>query len=262
MAIEITCPSCQRRLRVPDDLLGKLVKCPSCADTFRAAASEPAPAAPPAHEEEPAPPINAQGEIIRGDVPPRSARPDRDREDDEYADRGPRRRGRDREDREEHEDRGSRRSRRRRDDDDEDYPRWDGREAARNQVAGPAIGLMANGIISILLGLFYIGMGVFMAVVASSAAASAPPPPGGGPSTAEPIMVGVMYGGMGLFIIAYACVILYGAIKLKRLESFGLAMTASIMSIVPCGQCWLLGIPFGIWALVVINRPEVKEAFR
>ncbi len=32
----IACPRCQRKLRVPDDLLGKSVKCPGCAEPFMA----------------------------------------------------------------------------------------------------------------------------------------------------------------------------------------------------------------------------------
>ncbi len=41
---EVTsCPQCQRKLRVPDELLGKKVKCPGCGLTFTAAADAPAP---------------------------------------------------------------------------------------------------------------------------------------------------------------------------------------------------------------------------
>ena len=41
---EVTsCPSCARQLRVPDSLLGKAVKCPSCGTTFTAGGSVPAP---------------------------------------------------------------------------------------------------------------------------------------------------------------------------------------------------------------------------
>jgi hypothetical protein len=39
----VPCPSCRRELRVPDQLIGKLVKCPACATTFTAGASEPSP---------------------------------------------------------------------------------------------------------------------------------------------------------------------------------------------------------------------------
>jgi predicted Zn finger-like uncharacterized protein len=55
MAIVVRCPSCGRQLRVPDDLLGTRVQCPSCNSTFDAVApadggniqAVPAPAAAP-----------------------------------------------------------------------------------------------------------------------------------------------------------------------------------------------------------------------
>lgn len=40
MPIQIACPSCARELRVPDGLIGKQVRCPSCQTTFTAQASE------------------------------------------------------------------------------------------------------------------------------------------------------------------------------------------------------------------------------
>ena len=32
----VSCPDCDRKLRVPDNLLGKKVKCPSCGNMFTA----------------------------------------------------------------------------------------------------------------------------------------------------------------------------------------------------------------------------------
>src|SRR5262245_44196076 len=52
MPIQVTCPACGRTLRVPDNLLGQRVKCPSCFEQF-AAASGPTPPPPPT---EPSPP--------------------------------------------------------------------------------------------------------------------------------------------------------------------------------------------------------------
>jgi predicted lysophospholipase L1 biosynthesis ABC-type transport system permease subunit len=56
--------------------------------------------------------------------------------------------------------------------------------------------------------------------------------------------------------------ILFGAIKMKRLESYGLAMAVSIIAMIPCfSPCCLIGLPIGIWAMVVLSKPEVKSAF-
>src|SRR5579859_831742 len=41
MPIQVSCPSCQRQLRVPDTLLGQRVKCPSCEATFDASEAPP-----------------------------------------------------------------------------------------------------------------------------------------------------------------------------------------------------------------------------
>ena len=38
MPLVVDCPSCQRKLRVPDELLGQRVQCPTCSTTFEAAA--------------------------------------------------------------------------------------------------------------------------------------------------------------------------------------------------------------------------------
>jgi hypothetical protein len=53
-----------------------------------------------------------------------------------------------------------------------------------------------------------------------------------------------------------------GALKMKNLQSYGLANTGAILALIPCcGPCFCLGIPLGIWALVVLRKPEVRAAF-
>ena len=41
----------------------------------------------------------------------------------------------------------------------------------------------------------------------------------------------------------------------------GLAIVGSIAAMLPCGPCCLLGIPFGIWSLVVLQNADVADAF-
>lgn len=66
----------------------------------------------------------------------------------------------------------------------------------------------------------------------------------------------------GVIAVLMAGLILFGALKMKKLESYGLAMAASIVAMIPCfSPCCLLGLPIGIWALVVLSKPEVKSAF-
>lgn len=79
---------------------------------------------------------------------------------------------------------------------------------------------------------------------------------------------GMMAQGIGAVIgaiVGLGCdsLVIVGALKMKKLESYGLAMTASIVAMLPCLSCGcLLGLPIGIWSLVVLNKPEVKSAFR
>lgn len=63
--------------------------------------------------------------------------------------------------------------------------------------------------------------------------------------------------------IATNIVMLTGALKMMKVQSWGLALAAAILVMLPCGSCCcFLGIPLGIWVIVLLNRPEVKAAFR
>lgn len=54
----------------------------------------------------------------------------------------------------------------------------------------------------------------------------------------------------------------FGAVRMMRLRSRGLALTASILSVIPCFSiCCLITMPIGIWGLVVLCKPEVKSQF-
>ena len=61
------------------------------------------------------------------------------------------------------------------------------------------------------------------------------------------------------FVIGVVMII--GALKMMRLESYRWAMTASILALLPCSPVSLLGLAAGIWSLVVLNRPRVIAAF-
>ena len=57
-------------------------------------------------------------------------------------------------------------------------------------------------------------------------------------------------------------VVVVGALSMIRLKGYRRAYAAAIFSVIPiCSPCYLLGIPFGIWALILLNRQEVKHRF-
>jgi len=123
------------------------------------------------------------------------------------------------------------------------------------KVQGPAIALMVMA--GLAMAAQVLGLIVNLAQMGGPGrrgpGANQPLPPG-----AEPVIY-IAAAGLGLLVSA---LIMIGAIKMKNLSSYGFAMTASILAMLPCSACCLLGIPFGIWSLVVLNDPDVKAAFR
>jgi len=125
-------------------------------------------------------------------------------------------------------------------------------------VSGPATALLVVGIIDIVLGvlgvLAYLGLGL----LAGGG--------GGGRAGADPdltiskaqIITGAFFSFAAIIV---GTLITMGAAKMKKLNSYGLAMTACILAMIPVVNCCLLGLPFGIWALVVLVKPEVKDSF-
>src|SRR5262249_36112238 len=80
MPIQISCPSCGRQLRVPDNLVGQMVKCPSCQNTFTASVEEPpGGGAREEFQERARPPPPRPPERERPTRPPRDDFDDRDR---------------------------------------------------------------------------------------------------------------------------------------------------------------------------------------
>ena len=68
-----------------------------------------------------------------------------------------------------------------------------------------------------------------------------------------------------LLILAANGLVIFGALKMRSLESYALAMVAAVVATIPCcftGCCCITSMPAGIFALVVLMRPEVKAAFR
>lgn len=63
---------------------------------------------------------------------------------------------------------------------------------------------------------------------------------------------------LGLAICAF---VIWAGIQMKALKGWQLCLAGSIAVMIPCFGCYLTGIPLGIWALVVLMKPEVKAAF-
>jgi hypothetical protein len=67
------------------------------------------------------------------------------------------------------------------------------------------------------------------------------------------------YVGMVVGVMANA-VMIFGALEMLKGGSYGWSMTAAIMVMLPCSVCCCVGLAPGIWAVVVLNKPEVKNS--
>ena len=134
-----------------------------------------------------------------------------------------------------------------------------GRDAALQLVKGPAIGLKVTAIVGLVL----IAVGLVINVLALSGFHI------GLQRIYDPQMqklINTLGGGLGIVrdIIGgvMGVIVLIGAAKMQKLQNYQFALTASIVAMVPCiSPCCVFGLPFGIWALVVLNKPEVKSQF-
>jgi len=132
----------------------------------------------------------------------------------------------------------------------------------KTQVSPPSIGLLITGIIgalsslgtliSLIIGISFLSMPRFYSEI-----------PDDFPVNIEELFQGSFAIGSSFVGILVAGLIIFAALKMKDLEQWGLALTASILAIIPClSPCCIIGLPIGIWCLVVLTKPEVKNAFR
>ena len=211
MPIQVNCPSCGQSLRVPDELLGRNVRCPQCQTTFEAAG-----AAETAAEESP-----SFEQWQTSETPPPSSH-----------------------------------------------------ERARQAIMIPAILLLVVGILGVLLSGYYLFTGLFLGqnpdLVRQQMKVSLEMqgkkveelrPEERQMVEAISGWIGPGYTIAGLVGIPLSLLVVFGSIQMLRLRMRGLAVTASVVAMLPYSCCCVLGLPIGIWSLMVLARPEVKAAF-
>ena len=68
--------------------------------------------------------------------------------------------------------------------------------------------------------------------------------------------------GMNLIALAAGVVIIYGANQMRKGRNWGISMAAAIIAMIPCvSPCCCLGLPVGIWAIIILIKEDVKQAF-
>ncbi|HET6575208.1 MAG TPA: hypothetical protein VFG68_16495 [Fimbriiglobus sp.] len=167
---------------------------------------------------------------------------------------------------------------------DEGRDRWDdpGRRGdnspeavirrAKGKVAGPAIGLIITGILSLLgvgIGLvqvLVVGLGAQFDAQRKKIDQDANMPAQQKAQMKDIIntyerVLKVALPPAYLIASVVGVLTIIGGVKMRSLRGRGLAMTGSILSMIPCTSgCCIVGLPVGIWALVALNNPDVKAA--
>ena len=123
------------------------------------------------------------------------------------------------------------------------------RQEAMRQAKAPAIGLIVTGALNwVVFTLVFIVLGLKTVAVGAMSH---------GTDITWAGMV-VLLAFLAMFLSGF---VVYAGLKMMRLECRGFALAASILAmVVSPGN--LIGLPIGIWALVVLLRPEVRKAFR
>jgi predicted Ser/Thr protein kinase len=143
------------------------------------------------------------------------------------------------------------------------------REAVRRRVRGPAGALGFAGLLTLLASLAVLLWAGWTLMRVVSAPKEKQTTTSGimtvtvTPKTDQlpsPAVLGLLLAGQALALGAGG-VTLLGAVALRRLEFYRFAVAGSALAMVPCSVAWPVGLPLGLWALAVLRRPEVRDAF-
>ena len=121
---------------------------------------------------------------------------------------------------------------------------------AATRVSAPAIGLLLAAGLSLAFNLFYL---LVVGIIGVAAVAD--------PQTADALPAAGAMIGAGVIALALNALTLYAAWQMRQLRSWGLSLTGAILAMLPCTPCCIIGLPIGIWAVIVLIDNEVKAAF-
>jgi hypothetical protein len=146
-------------------------------------------------------------------------------------------------------------------------------ERAKSVVKGPAIGLILTsvlGLLGVLLGAAQLASGTMDAQFEAQRK-QIEADPNLQPAqkqqakdlldTYESV---VKKGAVPIYVVVtlVSIVTIAGAVQMMGLKGRGLALTGSILSMLPIvSGCCCLGLPIGIWAILALGKPEVKAGF-
>lgn len=128
----------------------------------------------------------------------------------------------------------------------------------KGTVLGPAVAMLAVAAMDLVMTLFGLAAG-------TSGIGGPVTFPGGAPPELQDLMEHLT-GPAGMVLnvasVLIDALIIWAGVQMMSLRNYGLCIAGAVLALVPCtAPCCCLGIAAGIWALVVLSRPEVKQAF-
>jgi hypothetical protein len=141
-----------------------------------------------------------------------------------------------------------------------------GTRGASDRVKGPGIALMIVGILGVLFGL----LGILIGLLGFGLGAAQFDELRQRGQEVPEWVIQMFSGGAGaiqivLNLIGIACsaFVAYAGLQMQKLSSRTLCMVGSVVAMVPClSPCCCIGLPIGIWALVVLSKDDVNQAFK
>ena len=127
----------------------------------------------------------------------------------------------------------------------------------RSRLKVPAIGLLVAGIVNLLATLVILLLPVVVKAFGGFADGLEGFVAGKG-TFAEAGLVSVI---ISLFSLVSGIILLIGAARMFDLQSYRFAVFAAVVAILPCAVGFPISLPFGIWALIVLSRRDVRTAF-
>lgn len=124
--------------------------------------------------------------------------------------------------------------------------------SARSRLLGPALGILVVSVLWMVLWMFLGATGIvyFVSQILDPE------------MTATDRQIPITFSLYILISALYSGMLASGAFSMMRRNSYMWATATAILAMVPfLGPCYILGIPFGIWAYLVLRDPDVRSSF-
>jgi predicted Ser/Thr protein kinase len=128
----------------------------------------------------------------------------------------------------------------------------------RHQLKIPAIGLLVAGIVNLLAAVSIVLITVLVEGSEGFIEGLEEGFVEGSGTFAEALFRSVI---IALFSLVSGIILVLGAARMFDLQSYGIALIAAVVAILPCAVGFPISLPFGIWAMIVVLRHDVKTTF-